>query len=447
MSDYMFMLESHLSSDQNRAVAAVQAKAADASVNLFLTGGAMRDMLGGFRVRDLDFVVEGHAVKIAKAVAESAKAQITAVDELRRAVSLVFPGGVTAQIAMSRQERYSRPGAKPQVTAATIQDDLRGRDFTINAIALSLARASRGLLLDPMNGLADLQNRELRTVHPYAFYDDPSRLLRLVRLRARLGFELEARTKNQYENARLQNMERHIPPRTFLEELRQIAEEQNPSEVVRALDEEKLLVLFSPQLEGPKVNLAGLAKLEKVRRLAPPGAEHNFGNFAPFLHVLTEKLTPKEKQVLIERTGMTKTEVEQWQKLPRRAKKLESALKTAGLRKPSQVYLIATKAQGDEVMYLLYHSSLKPVQDRLRNYLQKYLPAALEVSDAEVDGAGAAPGTPKFQKAKEELIAKKLNSRPKPQPVPPPPVEEPPKPPEGMRRGRPPGSRVQRSPM
>src|SRR5262245_8364229 len=169
MSDYIYMLESHLSPDQNRAVDDVQAAAAHANVNLFLTGGAMRDMLAGFRIRDLDFVVEGAALKLAKAVASRTGAKINSADDHRKCAELTFSTGVTVQIAMSRQEKYARSGAKPQVSPATIQDDLRGRDFTCNAIALSLNRASRGLLLDPMNGLADIERKELRAISTYGF--------------------------------------------------------------------------------------------------------------------------------------------------------------------------------------------------------------------------------------------------------------------------------------
>ncbi|MDQ6707059.1 MAG: CCA tRNA nucleotidyltransferase, partial [Acidobacteriota bacterium] len=75
-----------------------------------------------------------------------------------------------------------------------IYDDLRRRDFTVDAIALSLNRGSRGLLVDPVNGLADLERRELRTAYPLAFSDNPARLLRLVRLHHRLGFTIEERT-------------------------------------------------------------------------------------------------------------------------------------------------------------------------------------------------------------------------------------------------------------
>src|SRR6185312_3085995 len=149
--------------------------------------------------------------------------------------------GVTAQIAMSRQERYPRSGGKPQILPATIQEDLRGRDFTCNAIALSLNRASRGLLLDPMNGLADIERRELRAISTYGFYDDPSRLLRLVRFRVRLGFTVEERTQMQVANAREAEVEKLISAKTLGDELKRIAVEDNPAEILKALQEAGLL--------------------------------------------------------------------------------------------------------------------------------------------------------------------------------------------------------------
>src|SRR6266566_9675964 len=108
MSDYIYMLESHLNPDQSRVVEEVQAAAGQAGVNVFLTGGAMRDMLAGFRIRDLDFVVEGNALKVAKAICERTGAKAVQTDETRKTMELVFPTGVTAQIAMSRSEKYAK---------------------------------------------------------------------------------------------------------------------------------------------------------------------------------------------------------------------------------------------------------------------------------------------------------------------------------------------------
>jgi tRNA nucleotidyltransferase (CCA-adding enzyme) len=432
MSDYLFMLENHLSTEQNRVVEEVQTAASQANLSLFLAGGAMRDMLGGFQIRDLDFMVEGDPLKIAKALAARTGAKVIAIDDKRRTVELEFGAGVTAEIAMARTERYPKPGAAPQVNPATIQEDLRRRDFTVNAIALSLNRASRGLLLDPLNGLADLGRRELRASYATALYDDPSRLLRLIRFKLRLGYAVEERTQSQYANAREAEMESYIPRRALGEELRRIASEPNAAEIVRALEEEGLLKLFSPALAGPKLNIAGLAKLEKMRRMLPREAASPGANWAPFLFVLTEKLGSKDKQSLIKQTEMRTPEVNVWQKLPARGKKLESALKSVRLKKPSHVYEALSKAQWDEVQYLLYCSQARLVQDRIRNYLQKYLPMAQEVADSEVDAKGAAPGTPKFQKAKEELIAARLDGRAKK----PAPLLEPPVPITASPRGR-----------
>ncbi|MGH9627207.1 MAG: hypothetical protein ACRD7E_02420 [Bryobacteraceae bacterium] len=413
MSDYMFMLENHLTSHQSRMVTQVVAAAADANVNLFLTGGAVRDMLGGFPIRDLDFTVEGNAIKLAKAIAQKAGARIVFLDENRKSAELVFPGAVTAQIAMARLERYTKTGGKPHVTPATIHEDLRGRDFTINALALSLNRASRGLLLDPTNGLADLERKELRAIGNYIFYDDPVRLLRLIRFRVRFGFEVAERTQTQYQSAREAQAEQHVSSRLLLEELRQIASEPNLAETLEALESEGLLRLVSPAVSGPKLNLAGFSKLQKARQLIPFEAALPVDNVALLFYFLTEKLTPKERSQAIRSIGMGKAEMDAWQKLEVRARKAEKEIASAKFQKPSQVYQLMSKFPGEQLLFLLAKSSQRLVLDRIRNYLQKYLAIAQEVTDKDVVEAGATAGTPKFQKLKQEMIARKLDARPK----------------------------------
>ncbi len=423
MSDYMYMLESHLNAEQSRVLAAIQSAAADANINLFLTGGAMRDVLGGFPTRDLDFTVEGNAIKLAGAVAKASGARVAAVDEQRGDAELVFPGGVIAEISMSRVERYAKPGSRPQVAPATIHEDLRGRDFTINSIALSLNRASRGLLVDPNNGLADLERRELRTVTNYSLYDRPVRLLRLIRFRVRFGFTIEERAKLQYDNVREAKLETSIPPRSFFEELREIGNEANPADVLRALEEEKLTTLFSPALAGAKINYQGLGRLQKAKQMIPFGVDLHLENLGLFLTVLTEKFTPKEKAALAKSLAMRKSEVDLWQKLDQRSKKLERDLKSARLQKGSQIYAAVRNALGDETLHLFLHSSQRIVQDRIRNFLQKYLPAALEITDKEITAyTGVEPASPKFAKAREETVAARLDGRLK-KPAPPPPPE------------------------
>jgi hypothetical protein len=124
---------------------------------------------------------------------------------------------------------------------------------------------------------------------------------------------------------------------------------------------------------------------------------------------------------------LTRVEVTAWQKLEGAAKKLERELKAEKLKKASQLYQVLIKAPGEQVLWLMVYSSQRLVQDRIKNYFEKYLPASQEVTDEMVALSGAVPGTPKFQKAKEEMILKHLDARPKkveppPEPPPPPPM-------------------------
>jgi tRNA nucleotidyltransferase/poly(A) polymerase len=413
MSDYMFMLDNHLSSEQSRMVAKVQAAAASANINVFLTGGALRDMLGGFPLREIDFTVEGNPLKLAKTLETTSGAKILATDEHRKLAWLEFPGEVLTTIGMARHERPTKAGGKPQVHAATIHEDLRGRDFTVNAIALSLSRGSRGLLIDPTNGAGDLERKELRATGNYTLYDDPSRILRLLRLRVRLGFSIEERTKQQYDNAREANIESRISPDQLYDELKQISEEPDPGEVLRVFQEEKLLGLFSEALAAGQLNLQLFEKLHKARQLVPFGVHFPLEMFGLFLYLLTEKLPAKERAALIKHLSLKKQDVTAWNTLEARSKKLERDLKSPKLNKPSKVYLVASQAPGDQVIFLLLKSVQRLVQDRLKHYLQKYLPMALEITDREVLAAGAEPGTPKGDKLRQKLIVAHLDARPK----------------------------------
>jgi tRNA nucleotidyltransferase (CCA-adding enzyme) len=435
MSDYIYMLESRLSPEQNRAIAAIQEAAGQAGVNLFLTGGAMRDTLAGFRAHGLDFVVEGNALKVAKAC-EAGGATIQSTDESRKTAEVRFPDGIVAQIAMSRQEKRPRTGAKPAIAPATIQEDLRARDFTCNAIALSLNKASRGLLLDPMNGLADIERRELRAVSPYGFYDDPVRLLRLVRFRVRLDFTVDERTRTQMANAREAEVEKGIEPAALGEELRRIAGEDRPAGILEALAEAGLLALFSPALAGPKLNTAGLTRLEKALAIVSDEPRWRAARLAPFLSALTGKLSPKEQQALLAPMHLTRGELDHWKKLEARAKKVETALRSARVKKPSQIYRIVSAAAPDEVIFLLANSAYRPVQDRLRNHFQKYLPAVQEITPEEWASIQGTPGTPKHEKAREAFITARLDRRPKKLEPPPEPPAPPPVPESAVRRGR-----------
>ena len=206
-----------------------------------------------------------------------------------------------------------------------------------------------------MNGLADIERHELRAVSPYGFYDDPSRLLRLVRFRVRLGFTVEERTQMQVANAREAEVEKTIPARALGEELKRIGAEDSPAEIVKALEEAGLLALFSPALAGAQARTcAGWPSSRRTCRMLPDDAASRAARLGPFLYALTEKLTPKEKQALIQATEMPKADIDA---VAETGGALEEAGDGAALGAHPQGIAgvqIVSAAPPDEMLFLLY---------------------------------------------------------------------------------------------
>jgi tRNA nucleotidyltransferase (CCA-adding enzyme) len=411
MSDYLFMLESHLDAGQSKAANAIQRLATETGMNVWLTGGAMRDMLRGAPIRDLDFSVERDAVKIGKALAETLGGAVVSEDQWKRGVELALPAGVSASVSNVRSEKYLKPGGKPHLGPATIHEDLKRRDFTINAVGLSLNRGSRGLLIDPSNGQADLVNRELRTTNSSAFFDDPSRVFRLIRFRHTLGFELAPRTQSQLENALLEHYADGAPPSALAREIRAAATDISAVGMLEAFDSNGLLRLLSPALTGPKLNAVGLTKLEKAMHSVLPAGTP--GGELAFLRVMVEKLNAAERAAVLRSFDLNPAESAAFKKLDTDAAKLETTLKSPGARRPSDVWNALHAASTDDVLMVLYGSGIRVVQDRIRAFYEKYLQQAQEITEEQVLATGAKRGTAKFDRTLKSLIAVRLNSRPK----------------------------------
>ena len=165
----------------------------------YLVGGAVRDMLRGADSVDIDIAVEGDAPAVARALAERLGGE--AKEHERFGTATLRAGGVTADLATTRRERYERPGALPDVEPAPLADDLGRRDFTINAMAVGLSGDDLGELHDPHGGREDLDAGTVRILHVRSFVDDPTRLLRALRYEARLGMRMDADTERRAREA------------------------------------------------------------------------------------------------------------------------------------------------------------------------------------------------------------------------------------------------------
>jgi tRNA nucleotidyltransferase (CCA-adding enzyme) len=166
---------------------------ADAPV--YLVGGAVRDAFLGHGTDNLDLVVEGDAVEVARRLGGEAR------EHDRFGTATTWLDGLEIDVASARTETYPQPGALPEVEPATLERDLARRDFTINAMAIPLA--GEPALIDPHDGRPDLDRGLLRVLHEGSFVDDPTRALRAARYAARFGFALESRTAELLREADL----------------------------------------------------------------------------------------------------------------------------------------------------------------------------------------------------------------------------------------------------
>ena len=439
MADYIYTLEIRLTPDQQRGVTLVQDAARAAGMNVYLTGGAVRDIISGFTIRDLDFTVQGNPLKLQKDL-EKSGVKVQSTDDDLKLLYLTLPGNVRAEVAMARTERYDKVGKPPIIAPGTILEDLRRRDFTVNAMALSLNPGSRGLLMDPYNGAADIEAKLLRVLHNYAFVEDPSRLIRASRFAARFHWPLEDRTQQRYDSAKENNYIEYISDRAIGYEIEQLAYEEDPLHIVRTLEKEDWLKVLSPHWTTAKVDTAGLSQLMKTRQQM-----NDFG-YSPdpapaVLYFLTARLNDKEisdLRKLIPRKGL----VEAWRDLEDNAKELARKLSGKEAATPSRTWKLLSDSSPEMILFLEVTARQQAVVQKIRNFFGKWRQVQQKLPLPEMAELHITPQLPEYPKIAHDafllLLDGKLRSRTEIlkflKPLAPPPPPPPPPPP--ARRGR-----------
>ncbi len=212
--------------------------AQEAEVSIYLVGGPVRDALLGSPVADLDFSVQGDAVAIAKRFAGETGGKITAHPQF--GTSTVVADERRVDLVTARREEYPEPGSLPRVTAGSIEDDLARRDFTVNAMALRVWPAGRGIL-DPVSGLDDLESGIVRVLHSQSFVDDPTRMFRAVRYEQRFGFHIDDSTLHLMASAVDSGIMDSVSGDRWLHEVERVLEEAEPGRVLLRASELGLL--------------------------------------------------------------------------------------------------------------------------------------------------------------------------------------------------------------
>ena len=430
MADYIYLLENRLSLAQRNSLRAVREVARAKGLTVFLVGGAVRDLTSGSPVRDLDVVVQGNALKLKKDI-EKAGGVVVGENEAAQALYLLFPGNARMEVGSTLSVTFPKPG-KPVVKPASILEDLRRRDFTANAMALSLNEGSYGLLMDPLNGVADIENRELRLVSNYGFIEDPVRMVRAARLMARLGWALDEKTQTRYETGKTEGYISALSELQRGYETEEIAHEEDPVRVLKRLEAEGWMKFLAPYWTSAKVNATELDRLRDAQAQLQMQGIHPDTAAAQF-PLLTAKLTSKEVAALKQgfpRQGFVK-EIDE---LDREAKAFAAELsaKTAAL--PSQAWKLIMGARPEVVLAVAFSTKSAPLQAKLKSFFTEWPQARQKMPYTLMQEMRIVPELPIYEELLEKLFFELMDGKlttpeemkaflePYSPPAPPPPV-------------------------
>jgi tRNA nucleotidyltransferase (CCA-adding enzyme) len=408
MPDYMYLLESRLSPEQRAVMERVQELSRTQDVNVYLTGGAVRDLISGMPIRDLDFTVEGNPVKMVREL-EKGGARVVWENEKIRHHEMIFAGDVDGSVSAAREDYYERPGIKPEYRFSSVMEDLRRRDFGINAIAISLNTQSRGLLLDPMNGLADLEKQEVRALSIHAFTNQPIRLMRILRYAARMGFKMESRTQEWFDLAMERKLIDRIEGADVGHELRALAREDNPVATLKLWESHGLLALIHPSLQKRKPDYDSLNKLARVR-------SNLYGaGLRPRLHLAVAyytlgRLKSRESAAALRNLEYRASEVEEIAELVPETQKVVKMLKSAKTNAAKEAYYYLASLPAETLAFIEVEMPNPRALSKIRNYLQKWRPLRMASPAAELDALGVERG-PKFDKVVEQFFELQLRGK------------------------------------
>ncbi len=370
----------------------------DRAEAVYLVGGTVRDILLGEEGFDVDIAVEGDAIEFARALAGALGGRITPHSKFGTAIVL-YGDDERVDVVTTRTEFYDAPGALPTVERAGLREDLFRRDFTINAMAVSLEPAGFGRLFDPFGGRADLQARLLRILHNLSFIDDPTRIFRAVRYEARYGLRLEEHSARLARSCIEMGLVGDLSSARLRDELHALLEDPGAVGAILRLGEIGADRAIHPHLRADSEAATLFARALELRNEL--GAE--VPSWRIGLAVLGRDLTSEEAYDWLERLKVRRRDVDRIAGAITVAPRIVERLKSESLD-PADVVALADAFTPDAPLLALARENLQG----LRDYFQRLRDVRIEIGGAELAELGLSE-SPRVGEVLAELRRRKLN--------------------------------------
>ncbi|MCK4352317.1 CCA tRNA nucleotidyltransferase [candidate division WOR-3 bacterium] len=343
------------------------------NVKVYTVGGPVRDYLLGNSLVDknIDITVEGDGIAFGKLLQKEMGGKLNTHLDFGTC-SLILPNA-TIDIASCRKEKYARPAKLPEVEKTTLLEDLKRRDFTINAMAIEMSKIKnqKSNIIDPFGGMSDLKNGLIRVLHPKSFIDDPTRIFRALRFAGKFDFRLESETDILAKKAIKAGLVEKLSPKRIRRETILILEEQKRERIIRLSDKFGLLKILKLKLPEP-----GLFK--KLEATTYPSLANKW--FVYLLGILDlENPSPF--------LSFTNKEL---QKIKHTNTILKNLHPLKNAKKPSEIYNLLKEAGDEELLFIMLVVS--QVKSRIIKFLQVYKKVKLKINGKDLIKLGIKEG-------------------------------------------------------
>lgn len=372
---------------------------------VYLVGGCVRDIiLGKKQIFDIDIVVEGDAILLATEFSHHFNREITRHHSFGTATVNFLD--YHFDFATARKEVYPHPGALPRVSTATLKEDLLRRDFTINAIALSLNKKDYGKIIDLYGGLEDIRKRLIRVLHNESFLDDPTRMLRAIRFATRFNFKIERQTLKLLKEANSKGALFFVNPHRIRDELILILKEERPYKYLKKINFLLDFSFISPQIKLTRQDFLLLKRIEHAIGHYYQNFKHRkLENWILYLGCLLLKIKRRDILYFLERFGLRKQERKKILSIRdnfKKVKKLNQHLPN------HKIYEMLSPLSYEEIIFFYAYYPYPLLRFNIKLYLEKLIYIRLHIKGDDLINLGIKPAVI-FKDLLKKVMRKKLD--------------------------------------
>lgn len=390
---------------------------------VFAVGGFVRDVLLGVKNFDVDIVLEGDGLKFAKELSDTLNASLVVhkrfgtaavvtnldVEEKRGAKSR--PEKFKIDIATARQEYYEYPAALPKVRFSSIKQDLYRRDFTINAMAVSLNRKNFGSLIDFFHGQRDLRSKKIRVLHDMSFVEDPTRIFRAVRFEQRYNFSIDPHTEELIRTAVGLDMFGKTQKQRLRDEIILILSEEEPPKALIRMHQLHELRFIEPGLKLTKRVLKLFDSIDEAQRSyrACARTRRLLDTWIIYFMALVDTLTLRQVKRICEKFVFCRGDEKRIISCKKVANKIIKILETTRHLAPSQIYRHLEPLPYEVIVYIMAKSNQR-AKERISLFLKRHNGARLSIGGRDLKSFGLLPG-PRYKRILNKILYDKLDGK------------------------------------